>query len=262
MRWLTKIRPVFNAAPAGGFVRAVRIFAATESARQKILGQEKIGPRVAQFRQLLRLLLRREHRDRRIVQVAATSRMRRHNSTPLMPGRLTSSKQQIGAMVVADGPGILGRREPGDRQAVAAGQLLNDHADVGLIVHDDDGAADARRRFDCRRPAVRLDEGCGSGFAIPWRRRLPIGGRRRGSVKKKVAPCAGLRLDPDAAAVPFDDFLADRQAGAGPFVFVALVQAAKDAEDLLMKRRVDADAVVAHEERHAGRDRRRPAGRR
>ena len=74
----------------------------------------------------------------------------------------------------------------------------------------------------------------------------------RVSVKKNVAPwpgCDSTQMRPPCA---FDDLLADGQAGAGAFVLVALMQSAEDAENLLVKRRVDADAVVAHEDGHVG----------
>ena len=58
----------------------------------------------------------------------------------------------------------------------------------------------------------------------------------------------GSGFDPDAAAVPFNHLLADRQADAGAFVFLTVVQALEDLEDLVVELRCDAYAVIAHGE--------------
>src|SRR5262245_21706434 len=63
---------------------------------------------------------------------------------------------------------------------------------------------------------------------------------------------ARLGLDPELAAVGLDHLLADGQARPGPLVLVPAVQAAEDAEDLLVVTRVDAHAVVPHEQRLVG----------
>src|SRR5271157_6152458 len=57
---------------------------------------------------------------------------------------------------------------------------------------------------------------------------------------------AGLRLHPDAPSVPLDDFLCDREADAGAWVFRRSVQALKDHEDPFGMLRVDSDAVISH----------------
>ena len=68
---------------------------------------------------------------------------------------------------------------------------------------------------------------------------------RMGDGEVEGRALAGLRLDPDPAAVALDDFLADRQADAGAGILVAGVQALEDQEDAFGVLRVDADAVVA-----------------
>src|SRR5579862_6549261 len=58
---------------------------------------------------------------------------------------------------------------------------------------------------------------------------------------------SGHRFHPDAAAIPLDDALANRQADAGSRVGISM-QALENAEDLLGIFRLDPDAVVAHGE--------------
>src|SRR5438093_6480954 len=66
--------------------------------------------------------------------------------------------------------------------------------------------------------------------------------------EKEGRPFAGGRLNPDVSSVRFDHFLADGQAHAGALVFLAVVQALEDLEDLFVVLRRYADAVVAHGE--------------
>jgi hypothetical protein len=60
------------------------------------------------------------------------------------------------------------------------------------------------------------------------------------------AAALGPGLDPDPAAVPLDDALADREAHPGARVLVVTVETTEQAEDLLAVGRVDTDAVVGY----------------
>src|SRR5205814_1689068 len=82
--------------------------------------------------------------------------------------------------------------------------------------------------------------------SLPRLGRGRLAAARQGEQERR--PLAGRALDLDGPAVGLDDALADRQARARPLELVAAVQPAEDAEDLLVVRRVDADAVVADEE--------------
>ena len=82
-------------------------------------------------------------------------------------------------------------------------------------------------------------------------RRAEIGGRRgvRGGerVKKNVKAFADLELDPDPAAVCLDDLSASKRPA--PVLACSAKCGSESAEDLFVKRRIDADAVVADEQR-------------
>ena len=67
-------------------------------------------------------------------------------------------------------------------------------------------------------------------------------------MKRNRVPVGVGRVDPDGAAVVFDDLLAQRQPDAGAAVGVAAVQALEDDEHLVDELRGDADAVVRHGE--------------
>lgn len=62
----------------------------------------------------------------------------------------------------------------------------------------------------------------------------------------KVEDCSlvELRIEPDAAAVPLDDLLADGQPYAGPGILILGMQPLEHLEDLLLLFLRDADAVV------------------
>ena len=62
--------------------------------------------------------------------------------------------------------------------------------------------------------------------------------------KAKGRALSGLRLDRDAAAVPLDDLLADRQADAGAGELFPLVQPLEHAEDPFEVLRLDSQPVV------------------
>ena len=88
-------------------------------------------------------------------------------------------------------------------------------------------------------PATILSFGCGmlALFAMSIRQR-----------KAELRAFAGLGLDPDAAIMPFDDALADREAHSGTRQFAA-VQALEDPENAIVVLRIDTDAVVSHADR-------------
>src|SRR5579859_691977 len=65
-----------------------------------------------------------------------------------------------------------------------------------------------------------------------------------GNGKEKSGASAKLGLHPDAAAVAFHDFFSNRQANAGAGILGSRMQPLKDIEDLVVKLRVNADAVV------------------
>jgi len=69
-----------------------------------------------------------------------------------------------------------------------------------------------------------------------------------GKGETESGPLGRLRIDPDAAAVPFHDLLAEGQADAGAGVLFPTVQALEDDENSLRILGVDANAVVAHGE--------------
>ncbi len=54
----------------------------------------------------------------------------------------------------------------------------------------------------------------------------------------------GLRLDPNAAPVPFDDLFANGKPNAGAGIFAAGMQALKDQKDSLEILGINADAVI------------------
>ena len=61
---------------------------------------------------------------------------------------------------------------------------------------------------------------------------LSVSARRlAGKREEELGAHPRLRLQPDAAAVAFDDLLADRQADPRPAILIACVQALKDHED-------------------------------
>src|SRR5581483_1644054 len=66
-----------------------------------------------------------------------------------------------------------------------------------------------------------------------------------GNSKEKGGASAKLGLHPDAAAVAFHDFFGNRQANAGAGILSSCMQPLKDVEDLVVKLRVNADAVIA-----------------
>src|SRR5690349_14773405 len=70
------------------------------------------------------------------------------------------------------------------------------------------------------------------------------GGNRKIELEGRAAVL--IRLAPDPAAVAMDDFLAGGETEAGAFEFAAVVQPLERLEDLLVKFRLDADAVVAN----------------
>jgi hypothetical protein len=53
-----------------------------------------------------------------------------------------------------------------------------------------------------------------------------------------------MRFNPDTAAVMPDDFSANGQSDAGAGIVAAPVQTAEDVENVLVKLRVDSDAVI------------------
>ena len=60
----------------------------------------------------------------------------------------------------------------------------------------------------------------------------------------------GLGLDRDAAAVPFDDLLADGQSDAGAGKLFPLVQPLEHAKNLFKVLRIDSQPVVFHRKIH------------
>lgn len=84
----------------------------------------------------------------------------------------------------------------------------------------------------------------GRRIAVPDACQRVVG--RKGEAKRRPFPRSGLY--PDSPAVPVDDALGDGQADAGSFR-IATVQASKDAEDLLLMARFDADTVVGDPEK-------------
>ena len=69
---------------------------------------------------------------------------------------------------------------------------------------------------------------------------------RQGKAKGGTLP--GLGLDRDAAAVPFDDLLADGQSDAGAGKLFPLVQPLEHAKDLVEVLRINSQSVVFHRE--------------
>src|SRR5438045_1417113 len=67
-----------------------------------------------------------------------------------------------------------------------------------------------------------------------------------GEEKSRTLPGPGL--DPDAAAMPLDDPLSDREADAGAWILVAAVQPLENHKDAIEVLRLDADPVVADTE--------------
>lgn len=94
---------------------------------------------------------------------------------------------------------------------------------------------------------------CGMTVRGPSRHAVP----RRGFVILWILPCGWKRkvedgspvwsgLEPDLAAVPLDDSLADRESDSGALVFLLRVEALKDLEHALALGRVDSDPVVTY----------------
>src|SRR5260370_35992877 len=71
------------------------------------------------------------------------------------------------------------------------------------------------------------------------------GRRLCGQREEEGRAASRFGFDPDAAAMSLDDLLADGQARARAVVLLAMVQAAKDAKDLLVKARLKAHSGVA-----------------
>src|SRR4029079_17339799 len=97
------------------------------------------------------------------------------------------------------------------------------------------------RRWGCRR---------GASYQGLVLRAVVNGGRRVGGRDGEAETRAvGVgRVDPDAAAVVFDDLLAQREADTGSTVGIAAVQPLEDDEDLVLELAGDADAVVGDTE--------------
>ncbi len=70
--------------------------------------------------------------------------------------------------------------------------------------------------------------------------------------KEEGGTLAGLRLDPDAPAVPFHDAFADGQPDTRAGIILALVQTLEDDEDALEILRVDTNTVIADREDPVG----------
>src|SRR5438876_10828983 len=66
--------------------------------------------------------------------------------------------------------------------------------------------------------------------------------------KEKSGPSARFGFDPNATAVPLDDFLADGQADPGAGIILLSVQALEESENALRVAALDANAVVANGE--------------
>ena len=162
-------------------------------------------------------------------------RRARSTSKPPMRGRLRSSTTRSGAS---------GGREAAlaaqERQRVlavahdveldlrlAVGQRLAQQLDVGLAVLDDEQPAEPSGRITA--------------------------GPRQGSETTNVAPCAGRRLDADAAPVGLHDLLHDGQAHAGARVLLGRVQPLEQTEHALVEARVDPHAVVGDRDAPSGR---------
>src|SRR5262245_17716004 len=93
------------------------------------------------------------------------------------------------------------------------------------------------------------DRGCGIDLRLSildWRS-LILGSAGQCEIEGRAL--SGRGFEPDVAAVTFDNLFADCQSGAGSLVFVRLMQAAENAENLLVIARINADAVVLHKQR-------------
>jgi len=69
---------------------------------------------------------------------------------------------------------------------------------------------------------------------------------RQREVKSRSLPWRGF--GPDAAAVPFHDSPADREAEAGSRIFRAGVKSFEESKDLLLELRFETDAIVLNGE--------------
>src|SRR3954449_11866882 len=105
-------------------------------------------------------------------------------------------------------------------------------------------------RFQRRGGCLPIDDTL--GFWI-HQRATAVDGRQGPGEGRTEARSAGVRVQPDPAAVPLDDLLAHRQADAGPGELVLAVQTLEDHEDALAVLGLDADAVVAAAEQVLGR---------
>ena len=122
--------------------------------------------------------------------------------------------------------------------------LLKERADVGIVVDDEDGLVLSLMRADAL--AQLADQGfdvdAGAGG-----KQLKLSGRLGdGQGEGKGAAVAGLAFDPDAAAVVFDDLLADGQAEAGALGLVSerVADLLEALEDFGLVGRCDADTGV------------------